>query len=185
MRRDGNELPIEKKAHSRRYTGDRRSPKPFGRITQDTRVILASFFDPICGDDHPCISRSGAFSGSVARAAPVLPGVAAARSSPFSTRQSEQIQQGCARSCAPAGSQLGRRQVSEETGARARPARKGNRCQPSPPGACPSWLCSPRPGDRARTNPSPDNRVAVRSLRPGRVPARGGRHRVAAAAAPR
>jgi len=27
----------------RRYTGDRRSPKPFGRITQDTRVILASF----------------------------------------------------------------------------------------------------------------------------------------------
>ena len=42
---------------SRRYTGDRRSPKPFGRITQDTRVILASFFDPICGDDHPCISR--------------------------------------------------------------------------------------------------------------------------------
>jgi hypothetical protein len=38
--------------------GDRRSPKPFGRITQDTRVILARFFDPICGDDHPCISRS-------------------------------------------------------------------------------------------------------------------------------
>jgi len=45
-------------ARIRRYTGDRRSPKPFGRITQDTRVILASFFDPICGDDHPCISRS-------------------------------------------------------------------------------------------------------------------------------
>jgi hypothetical protein len=44
--------------HTRRYTGDRRSPKPFGRITTDTRVILASFFDPICGDDHPCISRS-------------------------------------------------------------------------------------------------------------------------------
>jgi len=44
-------------AHCRRYTGDRRSPKPFGRITQDTRVILASFFGPICGDDHPCISR--------------------------------------------------------------------------------------------------------------------------------
>ena len=30
-------------APNRRYTGDRRSPKPFGRITQDTRVILASF----------------------------------------------------------------------------------------------------------------------------------------------
>src|SRR5689334_14786061 len=30
-------------ANSRRYTGDRRSPKPFGRITQDTRVILARF----------------------------------------------------------------------------------------------------------------------------------------------
>ena len=44
-------------------TGDRRSPKPFGRITQDTRVILASFFGPICGDDHPCISRSGPTPG--------------------------------------------------------------------------------------------------------------------------
>jgi hypothetical protein len=30
-------------ANIRRYTGDRRSPKPFGRITQDTRVILARF----------------------------------------------------------------------------------------------------------------------------------------------
>src|SRR5690349_17531633 len=34
---------IKERAPTRRYTGDRRSPKPFGRITQDTRVILASF----------------------------------------------------------------------------------------------------------------------------------------------
>jgi hypothetical protein len=33
-------------------------------------------------------------------------------------------------------------------GARARSARKGNRCQPSPPGACPSWPCSSWLGDR-------------------------------------
>src|SRR5215472_13854634 len=63
----------------RRYTGDRRSPKPFGRITQDTRVILASFFDPICGDDHPCISRyarlvmnDGAEPPTVAASGPLL-----------------------------------------------------------------------------------------------------------------
>src|SRR6266567_1047349 len=48
--------PID--AHTRRYTGDPRSPKPFGRITPDTRVILAEFFGLICGDDHPCITRS-------------------------------------------------------------------------------------------------------------------------------
>jgi hypothetical protein len=35
-----------------------RSPKPSGRITRYTRVIIAVFFDPICGDDHPCITRS-------------------------------------------------------------------------------------------------------------------------------
>jgi hypothetical protein len=29
------------------------------RISSDTRVIIANIFDPICGDDHPCISRSG------------------------------------------------------------------------------------------------------------------------------
>ena len=40
-------------------------------------------------------------------------------------RHSEQIQQGCARSCPPAGSQPGSWQVSKETGARARPGRKG------------------------------------------------------------
>ena len=51
-------LRVRRRALNRRYTGDRRTPKPFGRITQDTRVILAKFFDPICGDDHPCISRS-------------------------------------------------------------------------------------------------------------------------------
>ena len=44
--------------HSRPYTGDRRSPNPSGRITLDTRVIIANFFDLICGDDHPCITRS-------------------------------------------------------------------------------------------------------------------------------
>jgi hypothetical protein len=45
-------------APSRRYTGDRRSPSPSGRITLHTRVIIANFFGLICGDDHPCINRS-------------------------------------------------------------------------------------------------------------------------------
>ena len=44
-------------AHNRRYTGDRRSPSPSGRITLYTRVIIANFFGLICGDDHPCINR--------------------------------------------------------------------------------------------------------------------------------
>ena len=35
-----------------------RSPKPSWRITRHTRVIIAIFFDPICGDGHPCITRS-------------------------------------------------------------------------------------------------------------------------------
>ena len=38
-----------------------RSPaiaSPSGRITLHTRVIIASFFGLICGDDHPCINRS-------------------------------------------------------------------------------------------------------------------------------
>ena len=50
-------------ANIRRYTGDRRSLNPSGRITQDTRVIIANFFDPIYGDDHPCITRSARVSG--------------------------------------------------------------------------------------------------------------------------
>ena len=37
---------------------DRRLLNPSGRITLDTRVIIAKFFDLICGDDHPCITRS-------------------------------------------------------------------------------------------------------------------------------
>ena len=83
-------------------------------------------------------------------------GVAAARSSPFSVRHSEQIQQGCARPCSPAGRSLGGGRRAGE-GAR-RPAPRpsqaeGNRCQPSPPGACPWWTCS-----------SPGNRL------PGRLP---------------
>jgi hypothetical protein len=49
---DGPRTPI------RRYTGDRRSLNPSGRITLHTRVIIASFFGLICGDDHPCINRS-------------------------------------------------------------------------------------------------------------------------------
>jgi hypothetical protein len=28
-------------------------PSPPGHITLDIRVIIAGFFDPICGDDHP------------------------------------------------------------------------------------------------------------------------------------
>src|SRR5262249_47518036 len=44
--------------HTRRYTGDRRSPSPPGRITLDIRVIIADFFVSICGDDHPYITRS-------------------------------------------------------------------------------------------------------------------------------
>jgi subtilase family serine protease len=42
----------------RRYMGDRRSPSPSGHITLDIRVILAHIFGPICGDDHPYITRS-------------------------------------------------------------------------------------------------------------------------------
>ena len=57
------------------------------------------------------------------RAAPVSAGVAAARSGPFSVRHSEQIQQGCARPCSPAGPPPWRRQAgwrgSKETGAKA------------------------------------------------------------------
>jgi hypothetical protein len=49
---------VRVRAQCRRYTGDRRSPKPFGRITLDTRVIIARFFDSIQGNDHPCITRS-------------------------------------------------------------------------------------------------------------------------------
>ena len=48
----------EARANIRRYTGDRRSPSPSGRITPDIRVIIAQFFGLICGDDHPCITRS-------------------------------------------------------------------------------------------------------------------------------
>src|SRR5262249_16789641 len=40
-----------------RHTGDRRSLSPSGRITLDIRVIIASLFDPICGDDHPYIAE--------------------------------------------------------------------------------------------------------------------------------
>jgi hypothetical protein len=42
---------------------DRRSPSPSGRITPDTRVIIADLFDPISGDDHPCITRSARLDG--------------------------------------------------------------------------------------------------------------------------
>jgi len=57
--REQPQEPRPPSAQIRRYTGDRRSPKPFGRITLDTRVIIANFFEAICGDDHPCITRSG------------------------------------------------------------------------------------------------------------------------------
>ena len=69
--------------------------------------------------------RSRASPRSVGRAAPASAGVASARSSPFSARHSEQIQQDCARSCPPAGPQPRRWQagwrVSEETGTSAGP----------------------------------------------------------------
>jgi hypothetical protein len=38
--------------------GDRRSPSLLGHITPDIRVIIAHFFGPTCGDDHPYINRS-------------------------------------------------------------------------------------------------------------------------------
>src|SRR5262249_50070699 len=44
--------------HTRRYTGDRRSPGPPGRITADTRVIIAQSSKRMGGNDHPCITRS-------------------------------------------------------------------------------------------------------------------------------
>jgi hypothetical protein len=49
---------VEARASIRRYTGDRRSPSPSGRITLDTQVIIADTFGPICGDDHPRITGS-------------------------------------------------------------------------------------------------------------------------------
>ena len=82
----------------RRYTGDRRSPKPFGRITQDTRVILASFFDPICGDDHPCISRSVSLSPAFWRSFRVTESSEAwlrRRGSPSNRQKSLGLPNGC------------------------------------------------------------------------------------------
>jgi len=72
--------------------------------------------------------------------------------------------------------------VSEETGARARPGRKGNRCQPSPPGACPSWPCSSSARDRPRITGCPAG-CPESAAWPGT--ARSGRQRVAAATASR
>ena len=50
-------------APNRRYTGDRRSPSPCGpynaRYTGDPRSAVG----PICGDDHPCITRSAHYVG--------------------------------------------------------------------------------------------------------------------------
>jgi len=103
------------------------------------------------------------------RAAPVSAGVAAARSSSLSMRHSEQFQQGCARSCPPAGSQPGRGQVSEETGARARPGRKGEPLSAITAG-CVSFAAMLIPGPViASDNPPPDNRLRGRlpSLLPG------------------
>jgi hypothetical protein len=103
------------------------------------------------------------------RAAPVSAGVAAARSSSLSMRHSEQVQQGCARSCPPAGSQPGRGQVSEETGARARPGRKGEPLSAITAG-CVSFVAMLIPGPViASDNPPPDNRLRGRlpSLLPG------------------
>ena len=103
------------------------------------------------------------------RAAPVSAGVAAARSSSLSMCHSEQIQQGCARSCPPAGSQPGRGQVSEETGARARPGRKGEPLSAITAG-CVSFAAMLIPGPViASDNPPPDNRLRGRlpSLLPG------------------
>jgi len=48
---------MQSAARIRRYTGDRRSPSPSGRITLDIRVIIANIFGPVCGDDHPYITR--------------------------------------------------------------------------------------------------------------------------------
>ena len=116
-------------------------------------------------------------SRSLGRTAPMSARVAAARSSPFSARHSEQVQQGCARP--PAGrAEPGRWQAgwrgSEEAGPK--PDRAGgSRGQPSLPGACPSWPCSSRPCDRPRVigypacSPDSAARPATAAPRPRRA----------------
>jgi hypothetical protein len=70
-------------------------------------------------------------------------GVAAARSSAFGVRHSEQIQQGCARPRARRlVGRLGGGRLAREQGDRRQGRADGNRCQPSPQGACPWWPCS-------------------------------------------
>jgi hypothetical protein len=94
----------------------------------------------------PRNNRQGASSRSVGRATQVPPaGVAAARSSPFSVRHSEQTSKAAhGRTRWPGRPPWGGTRAGE--GAR-RPAPRpdraeGNRCQPSPPGVCPWWPCS-------------------------------------------
>jgi len=84
-------------------------------------------------------------------------GVAAARSSPFSVRQSEQIQQDRAQPLADRPTaleaQAGWRR-SKETSAKVGRA-EGNRCQPLPPVRVPGGHAHPRPGDHPRVTGCP------------------------------
>ena len=135
--------------------------------------------------------RSGASSRSVGRATPVPPaGVAAARSSPFSMRHSEQIQQGCARPCSPAGRRLGGGRRAGE-GAR-RPAPRPSQAEGTAVShhrrvRVPGGHAHPRPGDHLRVIGCPAC-CPESAARPGTAaqwPASGGRGGCAALTATR
>ena len=132
---------------------------------------------------------AGASLRSVGRAAPVSAGVATARSSPFSVRHSEQIQQGCARPCSPAGPQSWRRQASwrgsKETGAKA--GQKGTAVSHHRRVRVPGSHAHLRPGDHLRVIGCPAC-CPESAARPGTAaqwPASGGRGDYAALAATR
>ena len=158
--------PTASVAREVRHRGEGHGPLSATRAEPDNLRTLSAVIDTSARRAKSAIWSVFEIGG---RAAPVSAGVAAARSSSLSMRHSEQIQQGCARSCPPAGSQPGRGQVSEETGARARPGRKGEPLSAITAG-CVSFAAMLIPGPViASDNPPPDNRLRGRlpSLLPG------------------
>jgi len=120
----------------------------------------------------------------------VSAGVAAARSSPFSVRHSEQIQQGCTRPCSPAGCSLGGGRRACE-GAR-RPAPRPSQAEGTAVShhrrvRVPGGHAHPRPGDHLRVIGCPAC-CPESAARPGTAaqwPASGGRGGCAALTATR
>ncbi len=136
------------------------------------------------------IRRSGASSRSVGRATPVpSAGVAAARSSPFSVRHSEQIQQGCTRPYSLAGPPTleAARGLAREQGDRrqGQAGQKGTAVSHHRRVRVPGGHAHPRPGRHLRVIGCPAGCPACcpeSAARRGTV--RSGRHRAPAAAAP-